>query len=88
MVSTAKALAQVEGTPVHDGWRCDPAKGGVDDGGKAHTGPMAQRVRQTLGEAAAPGGKSIDPVTMNGRMLAAVQALSKRVKKVEHRLAA
>lgn len=83
MLSTAKALKQVEATPVHEGWQYDPSKGGPDDGGQPHDGPMAQRVRKTMGNAAAPGGKVIDPVTMNGRMMAAVQELSKRVKKLE-----
>ena len=83
MVNRAKALKQIESTPVHEGWRYDPAKGGPDDGGIAHTGPMAQNVRKTMGEAAAPGGKVIDMISMNGRMLAAIQQLSKQVKKLE-----
>jgi hypothetical protein len=83
MADSAKALKQVEATPVHEGWQYDPAKGGPDDGGKKHTGPMAQDVRSTMGEAAAPGGKVIDIATINGRMLAAVKELSKRVKKLE-----
>ena len=68
---------------MHDGWRYDPAKGGPNDGGKPHVGPMAQRVRQTMGEAAAPGGKEIDLVNMNGRVLAGMQALAQRMKKLE-----
>lgn len=83
MVNAAKALKQIEDTPVHDGWRYDPAKGGPNDGGKPHVGPMAQRVRQTMGEAAAPGGKEIDLVNMNGRVLAGMQALAQRMKKLE-----
>lgn len=80
MADQAKALKEVEATPVHAGWKYDPAKGGPDDGGQPHDGPMAQDVRKTMGEAAAPGGKVIDLVTMNGRMMAAIQALAKDVK--------
>lgn len=88
MVNAAKALKQIEDTPVHDGWTYDPAKGGPNDGGQKHVGPMAQDVRKTMGNATAPGGKKIDIVSMNGRMMAAVQELSKRVKSLESHKAA
>lgn len=70
-----KALAEIDATPVKDGWkyRDDPAQ-------EPKTGPMAQDVRANMGEAVAPGGKAIDVVSMNGKMLAAIQALSKDVK--------
>jgi hypothetical protein len=48
---------------------------------------MAQTVRKTMGEDAAPGGKRIDLVNMNGRMMAAVQELSKKVKQLERKAA-
>ena len=48
---------------------------------------MAQDVRRTMGEAAAPNGRVIDPVTMNGRILAGMQELSKRVRTLEARRA-
>jgi hypothetical protein len=80
MANAAQALKEVEATPVHDGWKYDPAKGGPDDGGQPHTGPMAQDVRRTMGDKTAPGGKAIDLVSMNGKMLLAVQALAKEVK--------
>lgn len=78
MADTSAALAQVEATKVEDGWtyKDDPAQ-------KPKTGPMAQNVRQTMGEEVAPNGKVIDMVSMNGRMLAAVQELAKRVKTLE-----
>ena len=41
---------------------------------------MAQTVNRVSGEAAAPGGKVIDLVSQQGRMLAAIQQLSKDVK--------
>lgn len=80
MADAAQALKEVEATPVHEGWQYDPAKGGPDDGGQPHTGPMAQDVRRTMGDKAAPGGKAIDLVSLNGKMMAAIQALAKDVK--------
>lgn len=80
-----QALAQINATPVQDGWQYDPAKGGPDDGGMPHTGPMAQQVRKHMGNAVAPGGKRIDIVSMNGKMLAGMQALTTRVKQLENR---
>jgi hypothetical protein len=49
---------------------------------------MAQRVRQTMGEEVAPGGKAIDVVSMNGKLIAGMQALTKRVARIEQRVAA
>ncbi len=83
MADTAQKLAEVEATPVHDGWTYDPAKGGPDDGGQKHIGPMAQDVQRISGEQAAPGGKVINLPDRMGRMEAAVQELSKRVKKLQ-----
>ena len=81
--SGKKALAQIAATPVESGWKYDPAKGGPDDGGQPHTGPMAQTVRRTMGESMAPGGTKIDLVNMNGKLMAGMQELTKRVKKLE-----
>ncbi len=81
-------LEEIKATPVHRNWMYDPAKGGPDDGGKPRTGPMAQKVRATMGEVAAPGGKVIDLVTINGKMMAGMQALARRLEKVEEGLAA
>ena len=80
-----KALAEVNALPVEEGWQYAPEKGGIDDGGQPHTGPMAQKVRAVMGSKAAPGGKVIDAVTMQGKVLAAMQALTKRVSKLESR---
>ena len=52
-------------------------KPGVGDG-EEHQGPMAQDVRQQLGEAAAPKGRSIDLQTINGSFFAAIQYLGDR----------
>lgn len=83
MADTAKALEEVDATPVHEGWQYDPAKGGPDDGGQRRMGPMAQDVQRVMGDKVAPGGKVIDMVSMSGRMQAAIQELSKRVKVLE-----
>lgn len=76
-VSDEQALAAVEKTPVSK-WTY---KEGEGDGG-AHIGPMAQHVKATMGEQAAPEGKQIDPITMNGINMAAIAALSRKVDKL------
>lgn len=86
--NTASMLEQIERTPVDQGWQYDPTKGGVDDGGQPHDGPMAQNVRRTMGDAVAPGGKVIDLVSMNGRLMGGMQELAKRLKAVEQKVAA
>jgi hypothetical protein len=87
--NTKKALAEVEATQVDEGWSYDESKGAPPgSGGTEHTGPMAQQVRKTMGEKVAPGGKVIDLVSMNGKLMASMQELSKRVKKIEERAAA
>ncbi len=72
-----QALDAVEKTPVSQ-WTY---KDGEGDGG-THVGPMAQHVKATMGEQAAPGGKQIDPITMNGINMAAIAALSRKVDKL------
>lgn len=71
------ALEAVEKTPVKK-WQY---KEGEGDGGK-HVGPMAQDVEKNMGSKAAPGGKVIDLVTMNGVTMAAVQSLAKKVSRI------
>lgn len=57
-------------------------KKGVEDGGE-HIGPYAEDVHEQFGDGVAPGGKRLDPVSMNGLALAAVKALAKKVKVLE-----
>lgn len=70
-----KALAEIDATKVDAGWKYkdDPAQ-------TPRVGPMAQEVNRVSGEAAAPGGKVIDLVSQQGRMLSAIKQLSKDVK--------
>jgi hypothetical protein len=79
-----QALDEINATPVKDGWSYDPAKGGPDDG-MTHTGPMAQHVRKHMGNRVAPGGREISPMDMNGKILAGMQALTRKVNKLEQR---
>lgn len=67
------ALAALKKTKIYN-WKYKQGKG--DD--IAHTGPMAQDVNQNMGEDAAPGGKSLDLVNMNGNTMAAVKALQEQ----------
>jgi hypothetical protein len=85
---TATMLEQVEDIPVKREWRYDPAKGGPDDGGVPHDGPMAGEVQQVMGDEVAPDGKAIDLISMNGRLVGAVQEVSKRLKRIERMVAA
>lgn len=80
-------LAEVDATPVEKDWTYDPAKGGPDDGGEPHTGPMAQQVRAKMGEKAAPGGEVIDMRVMGGKLMAATQALSRDVATLKKQVA-
>lgn len=82
-----QALQEVVSTPVSN-FKYDPAKlaakGIPADAVPAgeSTGPMAQDANTTMGEQAAPGGKKINLVTMNGKTMAAIQALDKKVNKL------
>ncbi len=80
-VSDAAALNAVKATPVSS-WRY---KDGQGDGG-AHVGPMAQNVRKSMGETAAPGGKQIDLISMNGISMAAIAALDKKVGRLSQQI--
>ena len=80
-LSDTAALKAVRATPVSS-WRY---KDGQGDGG-AHVGPMAQNVRKTMGETAAPGGKKIDLISMNGISMAAIAALDRKVGRLERRV--
>ncbi len=72
-----EALKAIEATPVSN-WNYKPGSP-VDDGGEIHVGPMAQDVKKTMGAKAAPGGKKIDLIAMNGMAMAAIQGLSKKM---------
>jgi hypothetical protein len=73
-------LEGLEEIPI-EAWRY---KKGVADGGAAkHVGPYAEDVHAQFGDEAAPGGDKLDLVSMNGIALAGIQALAKRVKRLE-----
>jgi hypothetical protein len=80
-LSGKKALKAIEKTPVDEGWSYDPAKGGPDEGGVTHDGPMAADVAANMPSAS--DGHTIDPITMNGHLMAGMAELSKRVKNLE-----
>ncbi len=77
-VSDDQALDQVAAVNSQKEW---DYKDGAGDGGH-HTGPMAQDVNRVMGEQAAPGGKVIDLVTLNGKNMAAIRALNKKVDRI------
>lgn len=76
-MSDEQALEAVKKTPVSR-WKYKPDEG---DGGE-HVGPMAQHVNKNMGEQAAPGGKMVDLITLNGMNMAATGALARKVDKL------
>lgn len=82
-MSPAKALGAILDTPVHEDWTYSPEKGGPDDGRMPHDGPMAQDVQKTMGDEVAPGGRAIDPISMNGVLMAGIQGLAQEVKAIK-----
>jgi hypothetical protein len=78
--SDEEALDAVRATPVEQWSYKDGTP--ASDGGKKHIGPMAQKVAASMGMEVAPGGKTIDLVSMNGIVLGAVRALDKKLSKV------
>lgn len=72
-----QALAQVAAIPVSD-WEYKDSSAAAD-GGQVHTGPMAQDVQRVAGDAAAPDGKAIDLISLNGLNMAATQDLNHKV---------
>jgi len=79
-VDPDQALEAIEKTPVSE-WQYKGSSFAADHGMR-HIGPMAQDVQKNMGEKAAPGGKQIDLVSMNGTAMAAIQALSKKVDSI------
>lgn len=69
--SPTKALEGIKNTPLFSYLYKD---GMGDD--QEHLGPMAQDIRNNLGDEAAPDGKVIDLQSMNGAMMAAIGKLS------------
>jgi hypothetical protein len=83
---TKKALDEVMAIPVHEDWEYDESKGApMGSGGKKYTGPMAQDVRKHMGEKAAPRGEVLDFVEINGKLMAGMQEMHKRMKLLEAR---
>lgn len=79
-VDVDEALDAVNAMPVSN-WAYK-AGANAADGGKAHTGPMAQDVQKVVGEKIAPKGKKVDLISMNGINMAAIQGLSKKMDRI------
>lgn len=73
-----EAMNALRKVPISE-WSYKPGEG---DGGR-HVGPMAQDVNAAMGEQAAPGGKAIDLISLNGVNMAAIKALDARLAKLE-----
>jgi hypothetical protein len=71
-------LKGIKKTPVST-WRYDPKKGGPNDGGKQHIGPMAQDVKRNLGIG---DGHQMPAVDVMGAHHAAIRSLAKKVDNI------
>lgn len=81
-VDDADTIEKVKDLPV-DSWKY---KQGIADE-REHIGAYAEDVQKSFGDKAAPGGKVIDLISMNGITLSAVKGLSKQVDKLEKKVA-
>lgn len=80
-VKPALSMAGIRKTNI-ESWKYK--KGSVaDDGGKTHTGGMAQSIRKNLGESTAPGGKVVDIISLAGHTMNALKNIDQRVAKIE-----
>lgn len=80
------ALEAVKSIDSGQSWSYKPDSDAAD-GGKTHVGPMAQDVHAALGDQAAPGGKAIDLVTLNGVNMAATRELAQEVDSLKSGMA-
>lgn len=79
-VDSQKIVDSLQRIPV-EAWKY---KDGVSDSGE-HVGPYAEDVNREFGDTAAPGGKVLDVMTMNGLTLSAVKNLADRMDRVERK---
>lgn len=77
-VEDAEILDEVKNLPVEE-W---DYKAGEGDGGR-HIGSYAEDVQRKFGNEAAPGGKMVDLISMNGIALSSVKGLSRQVDRLE-----
>lgn len=76
-----QALENIKNTKIFN-WMYKKGKG--DE--QAHVGPMAQDVNAVMGEEAAPGGTSIDLVSLNGNNMAAIEALRQEQEVIKEKV--
>lgn len=81
-VKPSLSMAGIRKTPI-ESWKYKKGSPG-DDGGKTHTGGMAQTIRKNLGDKSAPGGKVIDLVTLAGHTMNAIKDVDKRLMRLEN----
>lgn len=77
-VDPKEALASIKKTKIYD-WFYKLGKGDK----KPHVGPMAQDVRDHMGEETAPDGTKIDLTSMNGINMAAIKGLQEQQEQSE-----
>lgn len=80
-VKPSLSMAGIRKTGI-ESWKYKKGSPG-DDGGKTHTGGMAQNIRKNLGEGAAPGGKVVDMISLAGHTMNAIKDIDKRLMRLE-----
>lgn len=66
-----------------DSWKYEKGSPAYD-GGKTHTGGMAQSIQKNLGDDTAPGGKMVDMISLEGHSMNAIKDIDKRLMRLEH----
>jgi hypothetical protein len=87
VIDPEASMEALRGVPM-ESWEYDPKKGGPDDGGKPHQGPMADKVQKKMGDDVAPDGKLLDIASMLSVVANSVKNIDKRMSILENRKAA
>jgi len=80
-VKPSLSMAGIRKTGI-ESWKYKKGSPG-DDGGKTHTGGMAQSIRKNLGDDTAPGGKVVDMISLAGHTMNAIKDIDKRLLRLE-----
>lgn len=80
-VTPQASMAALRDLPIEE-WEYDPAKGGLDDGGAKHIGPMADAANDAMGAEVAPGGKLLNVASMVGVVANAVKDIDRRLREM------
>lgn len=80
-VKPSKSMDGIRKTGI-DSWKYKKGSPAYD-GGKTHTGGMAQSIQKNLGDDTAPGGKVVDMISLAGHTMNAIKNIDKRLMRLE-----